>query len=143
MGERQLKILKPAFVYFFWVFGTGFVLGTIRTIWMVPQFGVRTAVLMEMPLMLIAIFFAARWIVLRFAQLAALQWLAVGSLALVLLLTVEFTVVLRIQGLSIREYFAQRDPVAGTAYALSLMLFACAPMLVAQQMLAKTSRLNR
>lgn len=37
-------------------------LGTIRTLWVVPRFGARTAELMETPIMLIVIVFSARWI---------------------------------------------------------------------------------
>jgi hypothetical protein len=32
------------------VFGVGFVLGTVRTLWVVPRFGNRTAELLELPL---------------------------------------------------------------------------------------------
>jgi hypothetical protein len=56
-----MRILKAAFLYFAIVFGVGFVLGTIRTIWVVPRVGVRTAELLEMPAMFILIVIAARW----------------------------------------------------------------------------------
>jgi type IV secretory pathway TrbD component len=46
------------------------------------------------------------------------------------LLLVEFTVVLWLQGISIAESFANRDPVSGTAYLFSLALFALMPLLV-------------
>lgn len=73
-----MKIVRPAFLYFLLVFGIGFVLGRIRTLWLVPQFGARTAELMEMPVMLVAIFIVARRIVRRFVQSAPSHWLAVG-----------------------------------------------------------------
>lgn len=125
-----MKIVRPAFLYFLLVFGIGFVLGTIRTLWLVPQFGARTAELMEMPVMLVAIFIVARRIVRRFVQSAPSHWLAVGLLALVFMLAAEFTLVLSLRGLTISEYLAQRDPVSGTAYVASLILFACAPFLI-------------
>jgi hypothetical protein len=51
-------------------------------------------------------------------------------MALLLLVAVEFAVVLGIRGLSIGEYFAQRDPVAGGVYVLLLAVFAAMPWLV-------------
>jgi len=52
-----------------------------------------------------------------------------GGIALNLLLIAEFTLVLWLRGLSIREYLAGRDPVAGTAYYTMLGLFAIVPLL--------------
>jgi type IV secretory pathway TrbD component len=54
-----------------------------------------------------------------------------GCIALVLMLIAEFGFVLWIRGLSIKEYFATRDPVSGTAYYLLLIVFAIMPLLVA------------
>lgn len=125
-----MKIFRPAFLYFLLVFGIGFVLGTIRTLWLVPQIGARTAELMEMPVMLMTIFFVARRIVQCFVQLAPSHWLAAGFLALVILLVTEFTFVLALRDITLSEYLEQRDPVSGTAYAASLILFACAPFLI-------------
>jgi len=52
-------------LYFALVFGAGFVLGTVRTLWVVPRLGTRTAELMEMPIMLAVTILAARWTVLH------------------------------------------------------------------------------
>lgn len=60
-----MKTLKAGLFYFALVFGAGFVLGTIRILWIVPNFGTRTAELMETPIMLVVIIFAALWIVRR------------------------------------------------------------------------------
>jgi len=46
-------ILKAAATYFALVFGAGFVLGFIRVGWAAPRLGMRTAELMEMPVMLV------------------------------------------------------------------------------------------
>jgi hypothetical protein len=43
----------------------GFVLGTIRVLFVAPRIGVLDATLMEVPLMLIAAFFICRWAVGR------------------------------------------------------------------------------
>jgi hypothetical protein len=117
-------------VYFLLVFGVGFILGTIRVLWVVPHLGVRTAELIEAPLMLAATYLSARFITERFDASRKVEYLHSGLLALMLLLCTEFSVVLGLQGLSISEYLAERDPVAGGVYVLMLILFTVMPWLV-------------
>ena len=62
-----MQILKAAVLYFALVFGAGFVLGTIRTLWVVPRAGIRAAELIESPIMLLVTVFAATWVVRRSA----------------------------------------------------------------------------
>jgi type IV secretory pathway TrbD component len=59
--------------------------------------------------------------------------LGMGCIALALLLVAEFGLVLWLRGQTIREYFASRDPVAGTVYYLMLWMFAIMPLLVARR----------
>lgn len=127
-----MQVLKAGVLYFALVFGAGFVLGTVRTLWLVPRVGSRRAELMETPIMLVVTILVARWIVLRFAVPAvASARLGMGAIALFLLLLAEFGFVLWLQGQTIREYFASRDPVAGTVYYVMLAVFAAMPLLVA------------
>ena len=56
---RSMPTLKAALLYFLTVFGAGFLLGPIRIFLLVPKIGVRAAELIEMPIMLTAIYFAA------------------------------------------------------------------------------------
>jgi len=129
-----MKILKAGLLYFVFVFGAGFVLGTIRTLWMVPRFGARTAELMETPIMFVITVLAARWVARHLLLPFALATrLGVGSVALAFLLAVEFTVVLWLRGLTIGEYIRQRDPVAGIVYIVMLGVFAAMPTLVARR----------
>jgi ABC-type uncharacterized transport system permease subunit len=126
-----MQVVKVGALYFALVFAVGFVLGAIRTLWVVPRVGARTAELMEMPIMLAITIVAARWTVLRFS--VPMMWsarLEMGCTALVLMLIAEFGFVLWIRGLSIKEYFATRDPVSGAAYYLLLVVFAIMPRLV-------------
>ncbi|MEP7343062.1 MAG: hypothetical protein ABI977_35370 [Acidobacteriota bacterium] len=130
------QILKAGSLYFAFVFGAGFVLGTIRVLWAIPAFGERIAELWEMPIMFAFIILAARWIVRRLAiPPEPARRLAIGFVALSLLLIVEFTAVLWLRGLTIREYFASRDPVSGTVYFVMLGLFAVMPLLVSMRMM--------
>ena len=47
-----------------------------------------------------------------------------GCFALSLLLVAEFILLPRLRGVSISEYLATRDPVSGTVYYATLVLFA-------------------
>jgi hypothetical protein len=129
-----MKNLKAGGLYFLLVFGAGFVLGPIRILWAVPRFGARMAELLEMPIMFVVILVAARWVVRRFALPPGLtSRLGMGCVALGLLLVAEFILVLWLQGLSIREYLATRDPVSGTVYYLMLGVFAIVPLFVGRR----------
>lgn len=129
----MMQILKACVLYFALVFGAGFLLGTIRTLWGVPRVGTRTAELIEMPIMLVVTIAAARWVVLRFAvPVATSARLQMGCIALVFLLVAEFGFVRWLRGLPIKEYLATRDPVSGTVYYLMLVIYAVMPLLVAR-----------
>jgi hypothetical protein len=129
-----MQILKAGVLYFVLVFGAGFVLGPIRILWVVPRFGVRMAELMETPIMFVVIIFAARWIVRRLAVPSTpSRRLILGCVGLGLMMVGEFTLVLWLQGLSMREYLASRDPVSGTVYYVMLGVFGIMPLLVARR----------
>ena len=53
-----------------------------------------------------------------------------GAVALVLMLTAEFTLVLWLRGRSIRDYVAGRDLIAAIVYYASLLLFVLMPFLM-------------
>jgi hypothetical protein len=128
-----MRTLKAGVVYFALVFGAGFVLGTIRTLWVVPSLGARAAELAEAPIMVGIAALAARFVVRRMAAPPEPSVrLALGTVALALMLVAEFTLVLWVRGLSIRDYLASRDPVAETAYYVALLLYAAMPSVVAR-----------
>jgi hypothetical protein len=129
-----MQALKTGVLYFAVVFGAGFVLGPIRILWVVPRLGTRVAELLEAPIMFVITIAAARWIVRRFAvPPIPSSRLAMGCVALVLMLLAEFSLVLWLRGLSIMTYLAGRDPVAGTVYYLMFGVFALMPLLVARK----------
>lgn len=126
-------LVEAGALYFALVFGAGFVLGTIRTLWVVPRVGARKAELMEMPIMLAVTIVTARWIVLRLPVPAVSARLEMGGIALLLLLVAEFGFMLWLRGISIRNYLATRDPVSGNVYYAMLVVFAIMPLLVASK----------
>jgi len=94
-----MQVVKAGVLYFVAVFAGGFVLGAIRTLWVVPRVGTRTAELMEMPIMLAVTIVAARWTVLRLSvPMMSSARLGMGCIALVLMLVAEFGFVLWIRG---------------------------------------------
>jgi hypothetical protein len=128
------QVLKAGVLYFALVFGAGFVLGTIRTLWVVPRVGRRMAELTETPIMLAVVIVASRWVVLHLlVPFVPSVRLGMGAIALGLLLLAEFAFVLWVRGLSIRQYFASRDRVSGAVYYAMLGLFAIMPLLVARR----------
>ena len=126
-----MQVIEAALVYFALVFGLGFLLGSIRVPFIVPQLGTRNAELLEMPFMLVGIFLAARFIVKQFVlPKTILAYLCVGMLALSLTLLAEFLLVVVLQRGTIRQYFKSRDTVSGSAYILLLILFALMPLMI-------------
>jgi hypothetical protein len=115
--ERLIvSTLKAAMLYFGLVFGAGFVFGIMRTLWLVPIVGERNAELLETPFMLIVVWLAARCIVGRMKALTGGHRLAIGGLALLLLLLAELGVIMFLREQSLGEYVATQDSVSGAAY---------------------------
>ena len=124
-------MLRASLVYFVLTFGAGFVLGPLRILFLVPRVGARTAELIEMPVMVGITWLAARWVTQKFSVPPERgPRLSVGVMAGALLLLAEFTLVLRLRGLTLEEYFATRDPVSGTAYYAAVLLLMLMPLLV-------------
>jgi hypothetical protein len=125
------RVVRAGLLYFALAFGAGFVLGTLRMILLVPRVGDRTAELLELPVMLGVCWLAARWVTARQAvPPRPAPRLAMGAIAGALLLAAEFALVLPLRGLTLEEYFATRDPVAGAAYYLAVLLLVVMPLLV-------------
>lgn len=139
--KRSNLIFRAAAEYFGIIFGVGFLLGMIRVPFLVPRIGERAAELFEMPLMFIAIFLAAGYIVRRYqARVSPTGWVFVGVLALVLMVCAEILLAVVLAGRGFAEYIASRDPVSGSVYIAMLLVFAAMPWLRRKQALAQKSR---
>lgn len=128
---RNWNALRYGIVYFALVFGAGFVLGTIRVLAVAPRIGARYAELIEMPVMLAVIYLAARFVVSKMHPAkSTLPFLVTGLVALALLLAIEFTLVLGLQGISLEQYLDSRDAIAFGAYLASLIVYALMPLIL-------------
>ena len=66
------RALLAATAFFIALFALGFVLGTIRVLFVAPRFGSLAAILAEVPVMLFAAVYACRWAVRRWQVADAL-----------------------------------------------------------------------
>ena len=138
--RTPIQLIEAAALYFAIVFATGFVLGSVRELWAVPRFGQRIAELIEEPIMLVAVVFAARWTVRRFrVSLETTKRLGMGFIALGFLLGAELLVVLGLRSLSVAQYIKSRDPVSGIVYLLMLGVFALMPWLVSLRVVSSAA----
>jgi hypothetical protein len=123
-------VLLAGLTYFALVFAAGFALGIVRTLFLVPALGTRYAELLEMPVMLTVIYFTARFVLRRFSLHGTGKQIGTGLFALLLLLLIEFTLMLQLQGLTFGQYVASRDPMAFSAYVVSLVIYGFMPSLL-------------
>ena len=120
--------LKAGAIYFALVFAVGWILGPIRQLLIVPHLGHITGLLLELPLMLVAMIFAARWVLRRPNVPHALRTRAqIGVVALGILLPAELAGALWVRGASVREYLASLATVSGL-----ILAFAAVPALVGE-----------
>ena len=131
---KHLKWVNAAVMYFVIVFGAGFAFGVIRTLWVVPKAGVRTAELMEMPLMVAVIILACRSVVRLFALPYIWPRIAMGLSSLSMLIGAELILNSWVTGRPASAFISDRDPVSGTAYFCALGLFAAMPLLVGRRL---------
>ena len=123
-------MFKLALIYFALVFGAGFVMGTVRVLWLVPRVGQRAAELIEAPVMLLAMTLAARWVVRRFGRSCGRgALLGAGLLAVGLVLAADLAVGIFLRGMSPAQVFTDRNPVSGSVYYGLLCCFVLLPWL--------------
>jgi hypothetical protein len=101
-----MTILRAAALYWAAVFALGFVLGTIRVLWVIPLVGLMPATLIELPLILTGSWLAAGWLVRRFGITSAGEALVVGALAFAILMVAECALASVLTGQSPAEWLA-------------------------------------
>lgn len=98
----------------------------------VPKLGVRWAEILEAPLMILASYLAARFLSNLRGPFSRWQGFTIGLVALVFMAAAEISFVV-VQGLSLTDYVATKDPVSGSIYLISLGIFALMPLIVSSK----------
>lgn len=134
LNSHSGRAMRAGLFYFALVFAAGTLMGFVRVPFLVPRLGERTAELLEAPVMLVVIFFASRFIVRRFGldSLPRIA-LAAGLCALALLIAAELSLAAALTGSSVGAYLTGRDPISGSVYLGSLILYAALPWLHARR----------
>jgi hypothetical protein len=122
-------VIRSALAYFAAIFALGFVLGTMRTLWLAPRLGETGAVLAELPVMLAASWWCARRIVARAALPGRGAALALGGLAFALLLAAELALALLLFGETAAAWLASLARLPGALGLAGQMLFGLMPAL--------------
>jgi hypothetical protein len=99
-------ILRAGLAYWAVVFALGFVLGTIRVLWLAPTVGLMPATALELPVMLGASWLASSWLVRRFAITTGGAALATGGIAFALLMAAECALAAAMIGQSPAQWLA-------------------------------------
>ncbi len=122
-------ILRAAIAYWAVVFALGFALGTLRTLWLAPTIGLVPATLAELPVMLAASWWAAGWLVRRFAITSGGTALAMGALAFALLMAAELALAVGLLGQSAGEWLSGFGTLHAQLGLAGQLLFALMPWL--------------
>ena len=104
------NILKAGFFYFLGVFAVGFILGALRTIFLVPYTGPVIAVLAEIPLMLLFAWHLCRLLSEKWAIPSEISdRLVMGLVAFACLLAGELLIALQLQDGRMADFFLMFD----------------------------------
>jgi hypothetical protein len=127
-----VRIARFALAYWAAIFALGFVLGSIRVLWLAPRLGEGAAVLAELPVMLGASWLWARHLLVRLPLASAGQALAAGALAFALLLGAEFALAVVIFAQSPGAWFAALMRLPGSLGLAGQIGFALIPWATAR-----------
>ena len=120
---------RAALAYSGLVFAAGFVLGTIRTLFISPLLGELHAVLLEAPIMLFVSWVACGSSIRRFDVHGRGAGLAMGAVAFALLMTAELALSVLAFGRSPAEYLRALGAPAGAAGLASQVVFGLFPLI--------------
>lgn len=118
--------------YFLAIFALGFMLGTIRTLWLAPAIGATAAVLCELPAMLAASWWLAHRIVRR-TRLSPGAALGMGALAFALLMAAEALLAALLVGQSLAQWAGDLVRTPGWIGLSGQVLFGLFPALAARR----------
>ncbi len=122
------RSLAAGSIYFAVVFAIGFALGIVRVVITGPKLGETAAVLLEIPVILTASWFVAKWCVARFAVRSdAAERLTMGLVAFCLTMLAEMAMAVLLFGRTVPEHFATYSHSLGLVGLMAQFLFALLP----------------
>jgi hypothetical protein len=131
MSEPKSKsFLFLGFIYFIGIFLLGFVLGTIRTLFLAPSFGKVPAVLMEIPIILIAAWLLSRFLLNHYRVSHSGRFLLkMGITGLCFLMLTELIISVFVFGNSMNSFFKELVTVHGILGFCGQIVFGLIPVL--------------
>lgn len=122
--------IKAGSLYFALIFALGFLLGTFRVLILVPRLGELKAVVLELPIMLVAAWFICRWLVHRYrVPGTASARLVMGAVAFAWLMFAEVLLSVAIVRMPFELYVQRLLTSHGLLGLAGQGLFAIIPML--------------
>jgi hypothetical protein len=123
-------IVQAAISYFLIVFVAGFILGTVRTLVVAPHIGELAAVAIELPVMLAVSWWACGVVVHRLKPARETpSRLAMGAIALALLLIAEAAVSMTLGNLTLSQHLALYTTTPVLLGLIGQLAFALIPLL--------------
>lgn len=124
----MIAALRAGLLYFLGIFALGFLFGTVRTLWLAPVLSPLVAVFVELPFILAASWWLCGRLV-RTVPATAGARLAMGAVALGLLLVAEAAVGLALMGRSWAEQLAAWGQPEALAGLVAQLAYAAFPLL--------------
>lgn len=134
--------LTAGIIYFTSIFAVGFVLGTLRTLWIAPAVGNLWGVLIELPIILSASWLTCGWLLRCFSITGLPRRLTMGLFAFLLLMVVEAMLAVLVFGNSLSGYAAGWASPAGALGLLGQICFAGMPLAYPQPEASSSSRMR-
>lgn len=122
-----MRQARAAATYFLLTYAAGFLFGSLRAFVLEPRFGPLVATLCEAPLMLLAIAGSARWTTTRFALPAGRPRIAMGAIALLLLIAAELFGSALLRSMTPAAYLSHLTTPEGLISLVLFGLFAVMP----------------
>jgi len=128
--SKTRPALQAGLIYFIGIFALGFVLGTIRTLVLIPRIGALAGVLLEIPIMLSVSWFFCRRFITRFSIARETKDLfTVGGSAFFWLMIAEVFVSICVFKQPWAEYLENLQTLPGSLGLLAQILFGSIPLI--------------
>lgn len=124
---------RAGLVYGLFAFGLGFVLGTARQFLIAPGLGTGIAVLLELPIMLLACWWWAGRVVARYRPAGRDEALAIGLIGMAVVLAGEFIVGVTLMRQTPGDWIASLTGPTGQLGLIAQLLAAAMPLMQARR----------